>query len=235
MGQIGSAPSNQERIVSCLKFMMGEVSYPLEVDRTLVLRVDKSTLPSLFISERANGLFCTSDIKEGTVIMKVRPTSPCIMNDGMVDLNEILLAQTSMAMYNAWWNLYLSYYNVDHAVVRVNVKMVRDSNHTVYYHAMKDIPIGTELVRMYGFTTWIMELFDIMTNKTIVGFARFVDEFSRDLVGDPYVEKIHALREALIKLGINNIFTLDLREYDTTMESVTSINMEYQLKRAFHE
>lgn len=167
----------------------------LTVDPTVDLEVQPSKLNSSFINGRTMGLFTKRSINKGTIIMKLEKES--MINDGIVDLTDILTAETSGATYNAWNNLKNSYYDIEKISRIVNVRIILDCNNVSYYETIQDIHAGAELLRMYGFTTWPLELLDTLTNRNIAGFIRFINELVDEVTGDPYEDRIRKLHEVL--------------------------------------
>jgi len=162
------------------------------------------------------GLFTKKPIPKGTTIMKVEEESK--MNDGAINLEPILRATSSVATYEAWTNIKKTYYDLEKIKRVANVRMVIDPTVNSFYEALQDIPADGELIRVYGFTTWILELLDILTDKNIVGFIRFIDELIQDIDGDPYENKARQLQKALHQYQtLNPNATLNCKEYDEKM------------------
>lgn len=138
------------------------------------LYVGQSTLPGIPANSN-RGLFTRQFIPAGTPLMTVNLTETCLMNDAMVNLTAVLAAADNISMYEALIQLHTHYY--DDPASKVNVVMATDTHNRVMYCAKIDIPADTELVRMYGFETWISELLPLMGPDTIAGFATFVKEY----------------------------------------------------------
>ena len=213
--QTKSAMSHE--ITVMLPYICGRTDQELVVDPNIELVVKPSTLPSEFISGCNKGLFTKKMIVKGTVIMEMEETS--MMNDGLVNLGPVLRASNSEECYQAWTDMKNSYYDMEKAKRVINVRMINDGI-SRYYEAIQDIPADTELLRIYGFTTWVGEFGLSATNKNIVGFAQFIDDLSKDLAGDPYEDKIKHLRELLTEYGGDNIYTIHRHEYDESMKNV---------------
>jgi hypothetical protein len=205
-----------DEIVEILSYMCEKTNRKLVVDPNISLITKPSTLPSEFIVDSNKGLFTTKLITKGTIIMKMEGKS--MMNDGMVNLESILHANTSEECYQAWSNMKKSYYNIEKAKQVVNVRMLADRDGDSYYEAIQDISPNSELLRIYGFTTWIFELLHIITNKNVFGFAQFINDLSSNITGDPYEDRIKRLQSAFLKCSINNIYTIDRNEYDESMK-----------------
>jgi hypothetical protein len=154
---------------------------------------DISALP------KANrGLFARDCIRAGTLIMPVELDSECHINDAMVDLTQVLAASDSTAMYQAVCQLHTAYYDPVVAAARVNTVMVTDPQGITMYQARTNIPKGAELLRMYGFVTWIFELLPRMNARTITGFAVFVHQYYRSMVvTEVYYGRVRTLVDVL--------------------------------------
>lgn len=205
----------------------------LKLNNNISFFIKPSELPSKFIKGKHMGLFTKIYIEKGTIIMPVpleqNNNSELIMNDGSVDLEPILSAYTSEQTYQAWIDMKKTYYDLDKIKRTVNVRIISNKN-KLYYEAIQDIPENNELIRLYGFSTWIFELFDILTNKNIVGFAQFVDLLSKCSDRDPYKFRIKCLRETLTKCGVDNIYNLNLYDYDNLMKNKAVIYMGKKIK-----
>lgn len=218
-------------ITPVLEYLCGKSDNTLSVDPNVKLYVRSSKLPSAFIEGKHKGLFTRGFIAKGTTILSVEQNTDSKMNDGAVDLEPILRADTSEKTYQAWTNLKDKYYDVEKIKKVVNVRMVVDNNGE-YYEAIQDIPENGELVRVYGFTTWTLELFDILTNKNIVGFAHFIDDLSKSSSGDPYEARINTLRKALESYD-KNIFTTNRIEYDDLMKDETLVYVGKKIQELY--
>lgn len=216
--------SSLEDISEFITYLCRRSDQSLTVDPDVSLYIKHSELPVRFITGRNMGLFTKKHIVKGTIIC-YKPDEENKMNDAMIDLGEILSSDTSEGIYHAWTSAKNKYYDIEKAKLNVNVRMVMDRDGHMFYETIQDIPVNNELLRIYGFTTWILEILEILTNKTIVGFAHFIDGLSRTSAGDPYESQIKSLRETLNNYGFNaisidkSIFTIDRTEYDIMMSS----------------
>lgn len=152
-----------------------------------------SQLNSTFTPNRDIGTFTKNPIKAGSIVYKQPDFGESKLNDSMINLTPLFEAKTNNEIYLAWKNLASSYYDVEKMKERINIRLVYDSNRKVYYRAIKDIPANTELTRMYGFTTWILELPELMTEKKLAGFAQFVFDLEKSETNDPYHSRIRRL------------------------------------------
>lgn len=184
MGQVHSAQKSFRDYISYISVVIPPCK---GVDPNVKLEVRESTMKVMFIDGANQGLFTRNSIPANTIIMKMPET--CMMNDGLVDLTKLLSAITDIAIYDAWKELEASYYNEEKMRENINVRMVFDGRYH-YYQTIKDVPAGAELLRVYGFTTWIMELYHLFSRN--YGFLRFLNEVN--INGDPLEHKIKALR-----------------------------------------
>ena len=214
-------PSLSNEINSVVEYICAKsyTNHALSVDPNVKLVVKRSKLPSAFIEGRHMGLFTKDAIPKGTIILSVfhDDKNECKMNDGAVDLEPILVADTNEKTYQAWMNMKNSYYNIEKIKNVVNVRMIVDNTNNCFYETIQDIPAGGELVRLYGFTTWTLELLNILTNKTVVGFAHAIDDFSKNIKDDPYTERIQILHKVLESYD-KDIFTRNRLEHDKSLQ-----------------
>lgn len=235
MGAYWSTPTKSSLtsdIEPILDYLCAKSSETLTVDPDVQLYLRSSKLPSAFLEGKHKGLFTRKFIPKGTAVLSLEQNSDSKMNDGAVNLEPILRADTSEKTYDAWINMKDTYYDVEKIKNVVNVRIVVDKAGKYYYESIQDIPENGELVRVYGFTTWTLELFGILTNKNIVGFAHFIDVLSKDIAGDPYEERIKTLRKALESYD-EKIFTLNRSEYDNLMKDETLVNVGSKLKQLY--
>lgn len=212
------------QITPFIPYIVSSVDHELTVDPTVELVIKPSDLASAFLEDRNMGLFTRKPITKGTIVYTVPTNEECKMNDGLVDLEPILRATNSTEMYEVWTNLKNSYYDLEKVKRVVNVRMVTDKNGKCYYEAIQDIPADAELLRMYGFTTWPFELFDVLTNKHIIGFIYFINDLAKDVAGDPYEAKIMKLNENLEQYRKGDLLLqLSPSEFDKRMEDTETI------------
>lgn len=188
MGMTSSKPEWSD----FLSYMHVRVAQPHPPFDPPDLVVGTSTLPGM-TPEANRGLFAAHFIPAGTLLMSMELEGECLINDGMVNLTPVLAATNDAAMYEALKELHRRYYDTTVAA-RVNTIMASDAQGTTLYQARIDIPRGGELLRMYGFVTWIFELLPRMTSRTITGFACFVREYGRTMSSSEiYSDRVRAL------------------------------------------
>lgn len=224
--------STMDEISPIIPYICESVRRELTVDPKVSLVLKPSRLPSTFVEGINMGLFTENFIPKGTtiIVLDSNPGMGDKMNDAAIDLKSILEADTSEKTYQAWMDAKNSYYNLEKIKQVVNVRMVANNNVTGY-ETIRDIPADGELTRVYGFTTWILELFEILTNKNIVGFAQFIDYLFKNITNDPYEDRIKILHLALSQYGIKDIFTIDRNGYDESMrdESVFRVGSKLSM------
>jgi len=170
------------------------------------------------------------DLSKGTIICSSENDISLKMNDGMIDLEPLLLASNSQETYIAWDDMKKKYYDLEKVKEVINVRMVAGNG--TYFETLCDVPKNTELIRMYGFTTWTLELFDILTNRNIAGFSKFIQELESTSKGDPYEERIRILRIAL-KSIIPETDTTNLAEYDEKHSSEPLVFLGTHVQAAY--
>jgi len=139
-------------------------------------------------------------------------------------------------MYQALTNMRNTYYDLEKVEKYVNVRMIAGNKFkNYYYEAIKDIPAGGELIRLYGFTTWTLELFEILTNKNIVGFAHFINDLLETTAGDPYEYRIELLHKCLSQYGIKDIFKVDRDKYDKMMKSESILYIGEKIMKLYNQ
>lgn len=212
-------PSLNPKLLPFLPYLSEGSTQVLHVDESVQLEVRPSNLATTaFIEGRDAGLFTKNPIKKGTIVCALSKDRECKMNDAIVNLEPILMAGTSVEAYEAWNTFKQTYYDIDRVRNLVNIRLTMDRNGAMYYEAIQDIPADGELLRMYGFTTWTLELLDIVTNKNVVGFTRFIDELVKESDGDPFEKKLKTLQQALNNYrSVNKLPYDNLAEYDIMM------------------
>jgi hypothetical protein len=176
--------------IAYLPFISLMLDQPLVVDNDIELDVRDTSMGTVFSKGKSDGLFTLKRIPKGTIIMVVGDESK--INDGIVDLGPILRAATNIEMYQELTNLRKSYYDMEKMKRIINVRMVCDGN-KFYYQAITDIDANSELLRVYGFTSWVFEIFGIIDDRTIGGYVKFVKELSENIKGDPLEKRIRKM------------------------------------------
>lgn len=188
------------------------------INPDIELTLCDSTLKSTFVRRSNNetevyqgrGVFTTDIIRAEDIIYYVDNGVAGNINDGMIDLTELVEAKNSKNSYIALCNLYNKYYDWDRASNVINVRKAMDNKGT-YYQAIKDIHPGEELLMMYGFLYWIFNVSFLVTDKTAAGFAKFIIEHEDIFIGHQHEEKLQRL--SIIFKGLLNQ-PIDLDSYD---------------------
>lgn len=193
------------------------------------LEVRKSQLNSKFIEGKDEGLFTKTYIPKGTIVLNANDPLCLKMNDVMINLEGVIDAKTSKDLYNALIDLESNYYNVQKASLNVNMRMLGAPT-GVYYETIQDIPPNTELTRMYGYTTWTLELFDILTTHNIYGFVKYIHELKNRTHNDLYATKILLLDSCFD----NYDKTLSVDAFDSQTTGLELKNIGNEVKNYYH-
>jgi len=213
-----------DKILPFIPYIASVTNVKLTLDLDVDIVVKPSTLTSSFVHDRNMGLFTNNPILKGTIILPLNYNIESKINDGVANLNEILTASTSVEMYNAWHNFYNSYYDLEKVKKTINVRLILDKYHNNYYQAIQNIPSNSELFRFYGFTSWPFELLHIFTNKTIVGFISFINDFASTIKCDPNALKITHLQSSFIRYTtINRVISTIPFVYDFLIQSYPTV------------
>lgn len=123
-----------------------------------------------------------------------------------------------MRLENAFYNASEeAYYDFEKAENVVNVVLSTDPLlRTSHYKAIKTINVGDELVRCYGFESWIREIAEIgiLSTHNIIGFLNFVCDHKEMLsYNHPYFEYITSLMNNYAHIleqtfGVENVVLL---------------------------
>ena len=224
-------PSITEEIAGVLPYLCGKRDGLLEVDKDVKLQIGPSRLGSGFVMGYQDGLFTENYLTKGTIICPSGCDISCKMNDGMIDLRPLLNASNSTDSYDAWIDMRERYYDIQKAGQVINTRMVSCDSGS-FFETISEVPSGGELVRMYGFTTWVFELPGILTNKTIAGFSKFVRELSDTVDGDPYDECLSLLRKSL-QFHVPEADTFDLEEYDRKLSAEELVYLGPRLRDTY--
>lgn len=195
---------------------------PPQINADVKLSIRNTTIKSPFVDNKRRGIFADKSIPAYTYVMKLEKES--LVNDGVVNLKHIINAQNNVEMYNAWNTLFHTYYTMSKIKRVINVRMVKYNNDT-YLQTISNVPVGSELLRLYGFTTWPFEILDILTHRTVVGFAYFIDKLTTTLAttkSDPLYDKIVLLNEALHTIIPD--YTQPLHYYDSNNSTNNNTN-----------
>lgn len=135
------------------------------------------SLPELFWE----GIFTADPIPKGSFI---RQQLLHRANDGVINLQPLLDADTSQDAFKAWHIVYNGYHNFDVIAQRTNIRAIGQiyPNNGVntlvydYYEVMTDIPVGGELLCYRGIGYWLIHaMISLSTRATLAGHIKFVD------------------------------------------------------------
>jgi hypothetical protein len=145
-----------------------------------IFEVRKSAMldNSVFSPRMENGLFAKCDVAAGTTIQWEFSTDN---NDPMIDLRLVCSATNSREMFDAMASLRANYYSCQENLNKINVCLRR----TVLQHSctLRDIAMGEELVRMYGFEYWMIHIgfnLHILTRETLPGYILWIAQHGHD-------------------------------------------------------
>ena len=221
-----------DKLAPYMPYIWAPVSSTLQVDPTVRLILQQSTLPTTFLPGRNQGLFTTSPISKDTIILQQFGEQEAPFNDAMIDLTNLINAKTSCDMYRAWKEIHANYYDLPRIQERVNVRMVLDNRGNMYYQTMKDIPANTELLRIYGFTAWLFTVLELLTKRNLAGYAQLVFDLEKSEIGDPMFGRIQIMAETLRQffMGPYLIDRVDLERYDRENASDEKVGNELASK-----
>lgn len=152
----------------------------LEVRRSKV-----DSIPSNF----SNGLFAKQNLPPHTTVCFMNTPISFMANDAMFDMKSITNAKTGEEMFEALVKCRNGYYNLEEATQRVNVITcaLRNDNKSCYM-TTRFIAKGEEILRLYGFSTWLKELaeLNILTTETVEGLLRYIEQVAVHYHRDPF-------------------------------------------------
>jgi hypothetical protein len=163
----------------------------------------------------------------------------------------------SEKFYQEWRRAQKLYSDIE-KLQEVNVIKITDKDFYQYYKSTKNINAGDELLRLNEFLESPFILLRSVTNKTIVGFAQFINEIileddqfknnqleNNEFKEDRLREKIKILHYVLSKikfpdLGIDfdifncsSIFTIEKKFFDKIMLDKHTINIGNEIDNTF--
>lgn len=156
------------------------------------LEIKKTQIPfSTFLEKRDQALFAKIEFKTDDYVTPFGHKINQMMNDGLFDLSPFVDTNNEH-LEKAFVDAENSYYDSEKASKVVNVVLSTDPVlRTSHYKAIKHINVGDELIRCYGFNTWIREIAEIgiLSTHNIVGFLNYVSELYQTMPrNDPYYE-----------------------------------------------
>lgn len=138
------------------------------------LYIGPTTLHQRFhSSDGQRGVFTDDFIPKGTFITPSNLIS--LSNDGVMNLQPLMDANTSREVFESWHQVYNSYHNFDIITQQINIRAVNFENGTCY-EVLQDIPAGGELLRYYGIASWfLIGMLMLSTRATIAGHVKFFE------------------------------------------------------------
>ena len=146
-----------------------------------------------------------------------------------MNLDNILVSETNEKTYYAWKSLWETYYEINKIQEIINVCMVRYGNE-LFYVAIKDILADAELFRVYGFSTWPLELLDTITSRNVLGYGKFIHELLPTIINDPNEKKIQCIYQTII--SILTLLNMSINDDICVDDTNTHINLGNILKMA---
>ena len=140
------------------------VDSTLEVRKTLPNFLDKCSM--------GEGVFSKENIKKDTILMEHGNPKIVKMNDPLFKYSNVLHANTPEKLVDALFHARDSYYDILKACEKINVCLA-SNNGKMFYIANKDIYIGEQLFRVYGFEAWLFELQNCLTSDNVEGYYDF--------------------------------------------------------------
>lgn len=158
------------------------------------------------IPNAGEGLFAGEFIPKDTFFVKISDDTRK-MNDPLIDLTDIMKAETAEDFYRSLKESHEKYYDLEKAKEKINVILCEHDGEK-YMKTIKDVDKDDELYRGYDFDTWVTYYFKkIAPIQFVYSFQRFVEEYHRYTLGrsnlnDDMLKLIHILDRYRIE---NNI------------------------------
>jgi hypothetical protein len=171
-----------------------------------------------------NGLFAKRNIPSGTKIVFSSHPLATTFNDCMFDYSLVREATNGDELFAGIVKIRQLYYDKEKAARRVNVIARANVERETWYETCRFVAKGEELVRMYGFSTWLKELaeLNVLTVRNIDGLLRYIEQVAVQKQWDPF----HAYFDVIVKkipvIRAANEKTLDkdlLIQYGTDKQS----------------
>ena len=127
---------------------------------------------------RGGGLFATKDLPKGTPLSTILGDAISnFYNDGVFRIGLLTRAKTADEMYTALCREYEYYHTKPFIEANINVLLTASGA----YETTKDVKAGEELLRYYGFSTWLVYLVNptgrpVMTREAFPGYMKFLLE-----------------------------------------------------------
>jgi len=121
------------------------------------------------------GVVAARAIGKGQPLASADAPISVLLNDGALDLGPILAAKSAVELEAALLAARARYYDPS-VLQRVNVVMARDDAGGTWIVALRDIAQGEELLRCFGFSTWLKELLElgVLPSSALPGLFNYV-------------------------------------------------------------
>jgi hypothetical protein len=121
------------------------------------------------------GVVAARAIGKGQPLANADAPISVLLNDGALNLGPILAAKSAVELEAALLAARARYYDPS-VLQRVNVVMARDDAGCTWIVALRDIAEGEELLRTYGWSTWLKDLLElgVLPSSALPGLLHYV-------------------------------------------------------------
>lgn len=130
------------------------------------------------------------------------------MNDCMWNMKSIQSSETSLEMFDALMENQMNYYNFEIGCERVNC-IVSVIDGEPYCVSRKVIGSDEEILRAYGFSTWMKEIVElnILKKSTLFRFFKYIQEFVKNhmAASEPYSAYLNLIIQNVPKI-MNTVY-----------------------------
>lgn len=148
---------------------------------------------TMYFAHHNCGLFAGRNFKAGEIIICKEHPYTSGSNDAMMNLGPFIEASSAFAMEQAFIDARKKYYNYQDGDQRVNAVLIfSPETHREALKARRFIAKGEEILRVYGFSTWIKEIaeLNLLTLRTLPGFFNYVVNVASKWRNDPFINYI---------------------------------------------
>lgn len=175
------------------------------------------------------GVFATRTIPAGVKVAQAYDDIAITINDGHINLINFYAAKNSTDMYTFWINMYENY-NVHPESCNVNMSAYQNK---IYLVTTKSILSGQELLRPYGFPTWIHILFPQLTNKTVAGAMVFLVTYPMN-DKHPWRHHINLLRSVINTFASQHNIPLRIDEIAVAQTRIEAMTEDHVAELIFY-
>lgn len=167
MGQFLSAqqPLSEEDERAFLPLLTARETFVISEDALYGLDVQVRPAKcekTMYVPTHRYGLFATRDIKANEIIISNDNPLATGANDAMMDLRPFLNASSASEMEKAFHDAREKYYDSQTGEQRVNAILIYSPEiHKMALKARRFIAKGEEILRVYGFSTWIKDIAEL--------------------------------------------------------------------------